>query len=121
MSHIVEKDWITQAGLRAVVVLIDAGSPFSWRCGYVGVPKTHPWFGKDYEDEGPINCNVHRGLTYADNTLCVQLYDTDLWWFGYDCAHSGDGLFSDGDRKTLKFCIEQCESLAKQLAQAKGG
>jgi len=120
MSRTIEKDWITQAGLHAVVVHIASRMGFGeWRCGYVGVPKTHPWFGKGYNDEGPINCDVHGGLTYADNTLYVQPDDTDLWWFGYDCAHFDDGVYGYGDRKELSFCVEECENLANQLVNYK--
>jgi hypothetical protein len=84
------------------------------------VPKTHPWFGKGYDDEGPINCDVHGGLTYSEDALQALPQVNDLWWFGYDCAHSGDGVYGYGDRKELSFCVEECESLAEQLAQAKG-
>lgn len=30
-------------------------------CGYIGVPKGHPWYGKDHD---MIEANVHGGLTY---------------------------------------------------------
>lgn len=42
---IIERDWTTRAGLRAVVVLVNDGSH---RCGYVGVPKGHPLYGAEY-------------------------------------------------------------------------
>lgn len=40
----IEKDWITKSGLRAVAGVVRE----SHRCGYVGVPKTHKLYGKDY-------------------------------------------------------------------------
>ena len=43
MSYKVERDWHHE-GLRCVVVLADLGH----RCGYVGVPKSHPLYGKGY-------------------------------------------------------------------------
>jgi hypothetical protein len=45
MSYIVEKDWTTQAGLRAVVVV------HRHRCGYVEVLANHPGFGKTYDEQ----------------------------------------------------------------------
>ena len=30
-------------------------------CGYLGVPKDHPWYGKDYDE---VDVEVHGGLTY---------------------------------------------------------
>lgn len=70
-------------------------------CGYVGVAPDHPWHGKGYDalpDYGP---SVHGGLTFAadcqegppEETVC-HIPDPGepehLWWFGFDCAHSGD-------------------------------
>ena len=67
-------------------------------CGYVGVADGHPWFGKDY---GAADVSCHGGLTFAG--ACVESEketgvchipgpgETDhVWWFGFDCAHSGD-------------------------------
>lgn len=59
----------------------------SW-CGYVGVPRSHPLHGLHYDDalldgiESP-----HGGLTFSDDWLDSE---ADLWWFGFDCGHSGD-------------------------------
>lgn len=55
-------------------------------CGYVGIPKTHLWYGKDYDD---IDADVHGGLTYASHSLRYQP-ETDFYWIGFDCAHAGD-------------------------------
>lgn len=129
---IAEKDWTTDAGLRAVVVIHPAGH----RCGYVGVPRGNPSHGKGYED---IGADVHGGLTYSGGGKTYPVESEGLWWFGYDCAHLGDkrdpelmsgayrkmhdkGLFTvmsfEGDTvKTLEYCVSECESLAKQLAE----
>ena len=45
MSSVVEKDWITKSGLRAVALLVRG----SHRCGYVGVPKEHALYEKEYD------------------------------------------------------------------------
>lgn len=43
--HTVERDWRAH-GLRCVVLAIDMGH----RCGYVGVPESHPLFGVAYNE-----------------------------------------------------------------------
>lgn len=153
-----EKSWITQAGLKACVLLV--GDPVSHRCGYVAVPKGHPLFGKSYHeqldlisqerasestvgqksplliltasvdgDEGQVRrsldivIDVHGGITYASEGGKYPEPESDpSWWFGFDCAHSGDGTLSNevyrrGPVRTLEFCIEQCENMAKQLQE----
>jgi hypothetical protein len=90
-------------------------------CGYVGVPETHPWFGKGYSEsvlDGSDNrsdapdamIGVHGGLTYSDR--CQDEDDPaagichvagpgrpePVWWFGFDCNHAGDfapGIHAD--------------------------
>lgn len=65
-------------------------------CGYVGVPTSHPLHGKDYETP---DVSVHGGLTFADKCqgktdgICHEVAEGEpdnVWWFGFDCAHSGD-------------------------------
>jgi hypothetical protein len=118
-----EKEWTTEAGLKAQVI----ATPMGHRCGYVGVPEGHPMYGKHYDE---VNVYVHGGLTFS--------HDEDgLWWFGYDCAHSDDAKdpelmsdeykkvfmdwprFNEGAIRTLEFCVAECESLAKQLEEMK--
>lgn len=55
-----------------------------YRCGYVGIPYTHPWFGRDYDDINP-RPRVHGGLTHAQPGTALG-----EWWIGFDCAHAGD-------------------------------
>lgn len=44
----------------------------------------------------------------------------DEWWFGFDCAHTGDktmhSFYSDGVKRTADYVIAECESLARQLS-----
>tara|TARA_R110000803_G_scaffold43701_4_gene93031 strand:+ start:7002 stop:7487 length:486 start_codon:yes stop_codon:yes gene_type:complete len=42
----VERDWITESGFRAVCIMGHLGH----RCGYVGVPVSHPLHGVSYHD-----------------------------------------------------------------------
>lgn len=82
--------------------------------------------------------DVHGSLTWSDfigkkaeQGSWNKELDDGLWYFGYDCAHSGDGKFPSFDDegnvihdpylwdqsppKSLDFCIQQCESLAQQI------
>jgi hypothetical protein len=48
--------------------------------GYVSVAKSHPAYGKTYDD---VDVKIHGGLTYS--------HDDGGWWcFGFDCGHAGD-------------------------------
>lgn len=122
----VEKDWTTASGLRAVVIATSMGH----RCGYVGVSKDHPLFGKDYNDVG---VDVHGGLTFSSTEIGKYPVESDLHWFGYDCIHLGDArdlnlmdedhrkfyenrcFYEDGVVRSLAYCERECESLAEQL------
>ena len=153
----VEKDWTSKAELRCVVIMTDMGH----RCGYVGVTNIHPFYGKGYSDPAPIEefekvaegdigkrgvidlicCdpdkphigilfNVHGGITYSAGSDKYPV-KSNLWWFGYDCAHCDDSKdlseMSDAVReielqyptggivRSLDYCIQECESLAEQL------
>ena len=157
----IEKDWTTDSGLRAVVMLTEMGH----RCGYVGVPHGHPLYEHAYdaphvmlsmdmnrstEKMSPMQImlgafkdndqltspeyvfEVHGGLTFSGGNKEYPV-EADLWWFGYDCAHAGDlpepeskmgrmyaehGFADrDGVLRTLDFCVAECESLARQLAE----
>ncbi len=81
-------------------------------CGYVSVPRSHPLWGKEYDD-----AEVHGGITFMGPWL-----DEGDWWFGFDCGHAWDigpvtpgWGFSDSAYRTLNFVIEQCTGLAAQL------
>ena len=118
----VEKDWVTKAGYRAVVIVgCFSGKPHH-RCGYIGVPEGHPCYGANYDI---VQCNVHGGMTYANGG--DYPVPSGLWWFGYDCAHYCDApIVSDGlpridgeTVKTLAFCEGECEQLAEELLTKK--
>ena len=110
------KQWTTAAGLPAEVLLM----PMGHHCGYVGVPPQHPAHGKGYDDELLYDIRVHGGLTYADKPPLQD--NSSFWALGYDCAHLGDKIpgmpfgCDDGVFRGLDYCIDQCESLAQQLA-----
>jgi len=139
MSYDVEKDWTTSAGFRAVVIQLHGRH----RCGYVGIPSEHPLYGvgcsevssclRPLADDEPIGkrgiipllCydkaeglahnvafNVHGSLTFAsDGDYPVE--NDGLWWFGFDCNH----YYDNDNPRSLEYCIDECESLARQLIE----
>lgn len=85
-EYVVEKVFEHQ-GFVCVVAMMRLGH----RCGYVGIPKEHKFYGKDYTKlDEYIVC--HGGLTYSgDGKYPLDTRD-DLWWFGWDYAHYMDGI-----------------------------
>jgi hypothetical protein len=153
MSHEIERDWITAAGLRAVCILIHG----SHRCGYVELPTDHPLHGVGYSETHPsltspspdtpvgkrgliplllvsmisegeipatpeIIFDVHGGITFAGGDGKYPA-DGDGWWFGFDCAHAGDGSLNpkvnwdDSPVRSTEYVASECESLAAQLKE----
>jgi hypothetical protein len=116
----VKKDWITKAGLRAVVLFVHN----SHHCGYVAVSTDSPYFGKGYDDEALGFVAVHGGLTFSESSASLKedhpLKSVEsVSWFGFDCAHLGDAtahLSHDGDVfRDVSYVESECESLAEQL------
>lgn len=105
-------------------------------CGYVGVPKGHPWHGESNyfwdRQDGP---EVHGGITYGEacaGAIChvpAPGEPDDVWWIGFDCAHSGDLSPADNahSRRALRewetykpesYVRAEVERLAQQAAGA---
>lgn len=82
----VEREW-KHAGLSCAVVL---AREVGHRCGYVRVPPGHPLHGKFYDSP---DLDVHGGLTFAEIEPCTEHEDGQGYWFGFDCAHSGDASY----------------------------
>lgn len=155
MSYEIERDWTTKAGLRAVCLLatgrhrcgyveVPPGHPlhgvgYSEETSVLVVDPNMP-IGK----RGPILAltagvgaadgklrrspdvafDCHGGLTYAGGGKGYPV-ESDGWWFGFDCAHAGDGFlddsfFSDGPVRTEEYVVDECESLAAQIVAATG-
>lgn len=105
-----------------------------YRCGYVRVPKGHPWHGKDYDS---IAADAHGGLTFAEpDKECHGPGEDDAWWVGFDCAHLGDApdpslpnkdgyprvsMFGGDTIKTQAYVEEECFRLCEQASQAGKG
>lgn len=165
MTYKIEKDWVTEAGFRAVVIMGDLG----FRCGYVGLPQGHKLHGVSYSQETEylvkipntesvgkrgimtlflagvgdgipqspeMVFDVHGSLTYSAEYTDYPVKSDGLWWFGFDCGHAGDGRSAEylqeqkekyptmpfmwGEEdvcRSLEYCIEECESLARQVVQ----
>lgn len=90
-----KKQW--QDPETGLACLIHRGSS-GGLCGYVGIDKSHPFFGKEGEEP---DVEVHGGLTFASactptkengHGICHvrEKGDPEVWWFGFDCAHVGD-------------------------------
>ena len=117
MAFNVEVDFITEAGLRAIVIATDMGH----RCAYVAVTDKHPLHGRYYSDriqgidpatlatdklgvipvliqalssESGLSIdvlfNVHGSITYTGGGQYPVENDENLWWFGFDAGHAGD-------------------------------
>jgi hypothetical protein len=124
----VERAWLTASELHAVVIMRDMG----FRCGYVAVDKSHPFYEKPLGDSALEGIEVHGGVTFAG-----FFEDTGQeWWIGFDCGHCFDApskefieslpgvikvLFgrSMGVHRDLAYCVKECEYLAHQLAVEK--
>lgn len=135
----VEKDF-EHKGLCCVITFGDSGH----RCGYVGIPKTHILYGKEYDEyleikkknvwdrevsgifpllgtvideddririEAYFNC--HGGITYSGGGEKSKYpIESDLWWFGFDCAHCNDG-------RDFDLAIEYFPEISERLLKAK--
>jgi len=81
--------------------LIVRGPMGAW-CGYVGVPRGHPYYKVSYHDL-PDDIEVHGGITFSNHCdprpqavehgICHipgEGESDDVWWLGFDCAHAFD-------------------------------
>ena len=121
-------------GFPCVVLFQSLG----FRTGYVGLPKEHKYYGKDYNE---IDISCHCGLTYGDYSLHGQ-DDKDTYWIGFDCGHCCDGFDLDKMKeyfgesieskimreyheminkehkfRTLEYVKENCKGIVDQLTQ----
>lgn len=121
MTFEIEKSWVTKAGLPAVVIWAN----YSHRCGYVELTKDSIFYGMTNEYEVHVilqksinDLDVHGGVTFFDIPYWLDPLPEDSNFFvGFDCAHSGDATrySTAGILRSLEYCMEECESLARQL------
>lgn len=102
-------------------------------CGYAAVAPGHPLHGAGYYAAEEAGVRAHGGLTYASacaGEIChvpKPGEPDDVWWFGFDCAHSGDLVPAHCCRRTafigevyrdLAYVYAETTLLAAQLAFA---
>lgn len=88
-------------------------------CGYVEIPKSHPYFGKDYDECYAIDC--HGGLTYSSSYLRMgEGKQLDGWFIGWDYGHWGDyygsaDFMNSGHKWTTEEIRQECFNVIEQL------
>lgn len=103
--------------------------------GPIGKRGVIPLFCKAHKEgaQSPdVVFDVHGGLTYSGGSGEYPV-KSDGWWFGFDCAHSGDGkdwqimsetnkeietkygLSRGGVVRSNSYVVEECKNLADQL------
>ena len=109
------KEWTTKAGYKSFIretKLLCPEVKLKWMCGYVGVPKTHLLYNKDYNKKIIEDFNVFGGVTFSG---FFDDRDIELYWIGFDCMHGLPG--SDMNPYSIKFVTKECEDLAKQIKE----
>jgi len=121
----IRKDWEAH-GFKCRVL----DSPFQGYNGYIAVTKDHPIYGLSYND---FDINVHGGITFTtfgkdepDKESGEVLWpNPELYWIGFDTAHSGDWIGytpeREGKRWTIEMVADETEQMAKQLRQMADG
>ena len=83
---IAKEGWTKEWEHRGVKCLIRRVPNMLHLCGYVGLPKDHPYV-KEHKDYDYVDVVVHGGVTFSEK---IKEYGKDLFFYGFDCAHSGD-------------------------------
>jgi hypothetical protein len=89
-------------------------------CGYVCLPRSHPWFGLLGE---AIDVEVHGGVTLSASTIGRDRPQEGAWWVRFDCGHAWDiqpGFprrlwLPESEYRDLAYVRRQVLSLAAQL------
>jgi hypothetical protein len=91
MVHEIIKEW-EHKGLKCMVVF-NQNPIMEWFCGYVGVPKDHPYWGKHYDD---VDVDIHGGLTFSEKGDDATIWkNSEIWWFGFDTCHAWDDVYRE--------------------------
>ena len=106
----IRRKW-NHANLPCIAIQMRDGD-MSWFTGYVGVPKDHIAYGKNYLD---IDVRVHGGLTFGDFS---EILGEGYYWLGFDTAHAGDKTrpTEEGYEWTGEEVMNEVEKLAEQIA-----
>jgi len=88
----------------------------SYYCGYVAVPKEHPFCQKNRLDLA-LSLSVHRGITFSQMITPKSQILNDLegeFVIGFDCKHFGDTI----EKCNSEYVKRELESLVDQLIKA---
>ena len=124
-------EWVF-LGFPCLIVRQEPG----WLCGYVGIPPTHPYYGKDMLDHELRKIYIDKSITFSEDShqsddpraVNHQLLPKtdDYWWIGFDCSHHDDvfpaiikfyNFSSEASYKNIEYMKTQVEFLARQLNQ----
>lgn len=108
--YVIEKDF-KHNDMPCVCVLNAIGI----RCGYVGVDRSHPYFGVNYDEPGADSIMAHWGLTFSGFPYFDE-GNRNWWYFGFDCGHAGDLNDYDATLKAGLINEKQCEFGKKMIA-----
>ncbi len=104
--------------------------------GYIGVRRSHPWFGEHHDNKKLRSVHVYGGLTFSGkgHALGGKVFKRKYWYFGFDTAHFGDivpkmievlssnGMdygFSGSTYKDINFVQNEVDNLFAQIKEAK--
>ena len=88
----------------------------SYYCGYVAVPKEHPFCQKNCLDLA-LSLSVHGGITFSQMITPKSQILNDLegeFVIGFDCKHFGDTI----EKCNSEYVRKELESLVDQLIKA---
>ena len=88
----------------------------SYYCGYVAVPKEHPFCQKNCLDLA-LSLSVHGGITFSQMITPKSQILNDLegeFVIGFDCKHFGDTI----EKCNAEYVRKELESLVDQLIKA---
>ncbi len=89
-------------------------------CGYVEIPKDHPYYQKSY---GECDISCHGGLTFSGQLGDHLNLPTNTFWLGWDYGHYGDLMGFDlkfhgigfGNAYTTEDVVCECKKVIEQL------
>jgi len=98
MDITIEKIWNYNKATNIAVI----NHELSFRCGYCSISRSHPFFGKNYNEDSISNIkhkldeviHVSGGMSYSGNLEIIFKRDSRIprnqWWFGFDCLEGSD-------------------------------
>lgn len=104
-------------------------SYFSWWCGYVGLPQSHPLFQIDISDiDKLVKIDGRLWWTFWSAAHVISLpsqHDLGMWWVGFDLNLRGQAPADYGpmlrtghlDKLWRYWTIEDCRRETRKLAQ----